>query len=60
MMIFIHNIESMHICTWKISGRIYLKQWLSLVRRVGYGVGEGLYTSGLFLLLFHEHITFIN
>lgn len=51
-MIFIYNIESMHICTWKVSGRIYLKQWLSLVRRVGYGVGEGLYTSGLFLLFF--------
>ena len=54
MMIFIHNIESTHICTWKISGRIYLKQWLSLVRRVGYGVGEGL------TLLVCFYCSFIN
>lgn len=49
-MVFIHSIESMHIYARNISGRVYLKQWLSLDGRVGHGGGERdcMYTSGLF------------
>lgn len=45
MIIFIHNIDSMHKCVWKISGKVCLKQCLSLDARVGCGGGERLRTS---------------